>query len=125
MLGQIMSARNRWSKSEPQGMPFPVYHDHGKRNRVTTLPKRYQRYLLAGLAAVVLLWFYWRGTFLSDSQISADTAERVGRLPPLYAKFHQAELALPQHSQDLLPPDDKDRKYFFVANHAWGTRAKS
>ncbi|KAI0674359.1 hypothetical protein C8Q78DRAFT_589150 [Trametes maxima] len=45
-------------------------------------------------------------------------------LPPLYSRFHRAELALPQHNVSLLFPEGREGKYLWVANHAskcgWG-----
>ncbi|KAH9852578.1 hypothetical protein C2E23DRAFT_188882 [Lenzites betulinus] len=45
-------------------------------------------------------------------------------LPPLYSRFHQAELDLPQHNTALPFPEGKEGKYLWVANHAskcgWG-----
>ncbi|KAI0777730.1 hypothetical protein BD413DRAFT_519148 [Trametes elegans] len=45
-------------------------------------------------------------------------------LPPLYARFHAAELALPQHDASLAFPEGRDGRYLWVANHAskcgWG-----
>ncbi|KAI0746839.1 hypothetical protein C8Q80DRAFT_1220099 [Daedaleopsis nitida] len=45
-------------------------------------------------------------------------------LPPLYSRFHAAELALPQHDPSLSAPEGKDGRYLWVANHAskcgWG-----
>ncbi|OSD08075.1 hypothetical protein PYCCODRAFT_1430264 [Trametes coccinea BRFM310] len=45
-------------------------------------------------------------------------------LPPLYSRFHEAELSLPQHNPSLPLPEGKDGKYLWVSNHAskcgWG-----
>ncbi|KAI0826561.1 hypothetical protein BC628DRAFT_1319723 [Trametes gibbosa] len=45
-------------------------------------------------------------------------------LPPLYSRFHEAELGLPQHNAALPLPEGKEGKYLWVANHAskcgWG-----
>ncbi|KAH9896922.1 hypothetical protein C8Q73DRAFT_642760 [Cubamyces lactineus] len=45
-------------------------------------------------------------------------------LPPLYSRFHEAELGLPQHNALLSAPEGKDGKYLWIANHAskcgWG-----
>ncbi|KAI0360624.1 hypothetical protein OH77DRAFT_704927 [Trametes cingulata] len=45
-------------------------------------------------------------------------------LPPLYSRFHEAELALPQHNVSLPFPEGREGRYLWVANHAskcgWG-----
>ncbi|KAI0330284.1 hypothetical protein GY45DRAFT_1323824 [Cubamyces sp. BRFM 1775] len=45
-------------------------------------------------------------------------------LPPLYSRFHEAELRLPQHNVSLSSPEGRDGKYLWIANHAskcgWG-----
>ncbi|KAI0635224.1 hypothetical protein C8Q77DRAFT_1106760 [Trametes polyzona] len=45
-------------------------------------------------------------------------------LPPLYSRFHEAELALPQHDASLPFPEGREGRYLWVANHAskcgWG-----
>ncbi|KAI0646357.1 hypothetical protein C8Q79DRAFT_1050023 [Trametes meyenii] len=45
-------------------------------------------------------------------------------LPPLYSRFHEAELALPQHNVSLPFPEGREGKYLWIANHAskcgWG-----
>ena len=38
--------------------------------------------------------------------------------PPLYGRFHAAELALPQHDPALPPPEGRYGRYLFVTNHA-------
>ena len=39
-------------------------------------------------------------------------------LPPLYRRFHEAELALPQHNPELPAPEGRSGRYLWVANHA-------
>ncbi|KAM5537139.1 hypothetical protein V8D89_009285 [Ganoderma adspersum] len=45
-------------------------------------------------------------------------------LPPLYGRFHEAELKLPQHNAWLPSPEGRHGRYLWVANHAskcgWG-----
>ncbi|KAI8970876.1 hypothetical protein BD414DRAFT_501473 [Trametes punicea] len=45
-------------------------------------------------------------------------------LPPLYSRFHKAELDLPQHNASLRLPEGKSGRYLWIANHAskcgWG-----
>ncbi|KAI1798153.1 hypothetical protein LXA43DRAFT_11575 [Ganoderma leucocontextum] len=45
-------------------------------------------------------------------------------LPPLYRRFHEAELKLPQHDPSLPLPEGRNGRYLWVANHAskcgWG-----
>ncbi|KAI0372005.1 hypothetical protein BV20DRAFT_135882 [Pilatotrama ljubarskyi] len=45
-------------------------------------------------------------------------------LPPLYSRFHEAELRLPQHNASLPFPEGREGRYLWVANHAskcgWG-----
>jgi hypothetical protein len=120
MFSWMASSRLRQGKPDRGAMPFPVYHDESKGHRRTNLPKRYYRYIGAILAVFALIWFYTTRVGLSDATISVAAAEAAGRPPPLYLDYHQRELKLPQHSQDLSPPDDKDRRYFWTANHAHG-----
>ena len=39
-------------------------------------------------------------------------------LPPLYERFHTAELALPQHDALLPLPEGRHGRYLWIANHA-------
>lgn len=39
-------------------------------------------------------------------------------LPPLYRRFHEAELKLPQHDAWLPLPEGRHGRYLWVANHA-------
>ncbi|EJF63735.1 hypothetical protein DICSQDRAFT_54612 [Dichomitus squalens LYAD-421 SS1] len=45
-------------------------------------------------------------------------------MPPLYRRFHEAELKLPQHDPLLPAPEGRNGRYLWIANHAskcgWG-----
>lgn len=41
-------------------------------------------------------------------------------LPPLYFRYHWQEMALPQHSEHMLYPDDDSRKFFWMSDHVRG-----
>lgn len=42
------------------------------------------------------------------------------RLPPLYPELKVAELALPQHDEDLPFPDGKNTRFVRFGNQMWG-----
>ncbi|RDX54563.1 hypothetical protein OH76DRAFT_976578 [Lentinus brumalis] len=61
---------------------------------------------------------------LATASVAALTYVLNYPLPPLYGRFHQAELALPQHDASLPLPEGAHGRYLWVANHAskcgWG-----
>lgn len=42
------------------------------------------------------------------------------KYPPLYEKYHEQELHLPQNNPDLLPPEGRHGKYLWVSSHLDG-----
>ena len=55
---------------------------------------------------------------LVTASVAAVTYVRNYPLPPLYSRFHQAELALPQHDASLPLPEGGHGRYLWIANHA-------
>ncbi len=55
---------------------------------------------------------------LATASVAALTYVLNYSLPPLYGRFHQAELALPQHDVSLPLPEGAHGRYLWVANHA-------
>ncbi len=55
---------------------------------------------------------------LATASVAALTYVLNYPLPPLYGRFHQAELALPQHDASLPLPEGAHGRYLWVAIHA-------
>ncbi|PFH46472.1 hypothetical protein AMATHDRAFT_51022 [Amanita thiersii Skay4041] len=74
-------------------------------------PRRYLRALLASALIAGVFWYLSRSS----------TPERQ---PPLYEHFHDYEIHLPQHRDDLPFPEGQTRKYIAVSNFqngvGWG-----
>ncbi|KAH8099844.1 hypothetical protein BXZ70DRAFT_222109 [Cristinia sonorae] len=72
--------------------------------------RRYQAVLLISLAFATLFLFHFQWNH--------------PKLPPLYEKYHERELSLPQHNPDLPLPEGRHGKYLFSSAHpdgvGWG-----
>ncbi|OBZ68588.1 hypothetical protein A0H81_11555 [Grifola frondosa] len=74
---------------------------------------------LAILALVSLALLHWlRGGTEDIMEIAGDTKHAF---PPLYEKYHQWELRLPQHDPNLPLPEGRNGKYIWMANHVQGS----
>ena len=63
--------------------------------------------------------------FWSADLLVAVAEVDLNRKPPLYEKYHQEELRLPQHNPDLPYPEGRHGKYIWYANHVHCTYASS
>ncbi|KAL1951009.1 hypothetical protein VTO73DRAFT_158 [Trametes versicolor] len=74
-------------------------------------------FAFAGLFAIRL--FFGLDAFVAVVKSEADDGK-----PPLYEKYHEWELKLPQHNPDLPPPEGRHGQYIWMANHVhasgWG-----
>ncbi|KZT02024.1 uncharacterized protein LAESUDRAFT_730527 [Laetiporus sulphureus 93-53] len=68
--------------------------------------------------AIILGYVY---LFRLPLKIHFGQPEKDEHLPPLYTRFHNYELSLPQHQLDTGSQDSPNGKYFWVANHARST----
>ena len=66
------------------------------------------------------------GVYLWSADLLVAVAEvDLNRKPPLYEKYHQEELRLPQPNPDLPYPGGRHGKYIWYANHVHCTYAST
>lgn len=96
-------------KPQHGGRPFPF----------RWMTRRVTRAIVIILVSLAL--FACFRAFVSLSEPSSDEDHAPDPLfPPLYSKYHQDELAYPQHNPDLPYPEGREGKYIWMANHVHG-----
>lgn len=125
--------------------PFPSSHQRSPRDRdyrqlpadadQNASPKKVhpfrRRHTQIALASVVLFLGavgLWLRLFLTGAvgipKPILYALAKDSKLPPLYSRFHQYELSLPQHHLDPASPNAAETQYFWIANHmtrnGWG-----
>lgn len=107
---------------------LPVSDVDVQMHKTTRKPPRFRRRpTLIALASVgsflagigLWLWLFFTGAVGIPEPILHALAKE-SRLPPLYSRFHQYELQLPQHNLDQASAKTEDVKYFWMANHIQG-----
>jgi len=103
---------------------------HDGRHLLSRLPtRRWTRFALAVAVAVAMLLVVraivqFRASRWQGSEHTNDIPSSEPLFPPLYPEYHQMELDLPQHNLNLPPPEGKNGKYLWIANHVvalgWG-----
>lgn len=118
----------RVTSSEDTYQRLPASDVDVQMYKTTRKPPRFRRRpTLIALASVcsflagigVWLWLFFTGAVGIPGPILHALAKE-SRLPPLYSRFHQYELQLPQHSLDQASAKTEDVKYFWMANHVQG-----
>ncbi|CDO74834.1 hypothetical protein BN946_scf185022.g4 [Trametes cinnabarina] len=106
-------------------------HEHVYKPRSHRLRFMARRYLVLALTALVLLvllgrlfwhpeqWFAPQPFPDIDPTPLPPPPEIPAALPPLYERYHQAELTLPQHGWQQPRPREHE-KFLFVAGCGWG-----
>ncbi|KAI8981311.1 hypothetical protein BD414DRAFT_492292 [Trametes punicea] len=72
------------------------------------------------VAVFALLCFFVLRVFVGLDTLHEYTTDK-DRKPPLYEKYHQWELQLPQHNPDLPYPEGRNGEYIWMANHVHGS----
>lgn len=117
MLRSLSRSMPRTRRSSTYDLPLTGRERQGPRQwwaRFHT--KRILRvvvFAFAGLFAIRL--FFGLDAFVAVVKSAADDGK-----PPLYEKYHEWELKLPQHNPDLPPPEGRHGQYIWMANHVHG-----
>lgn len=99
------------------GLLTPHDHSSHSKRHSSQVPRRYSRAFIGVLCMLGVLGLY--------STLDIDIEEWLplsrNRLPPLYPKYRQNELALPQHNPDLPLPEGRHGKYIWMSEHVYGS----
>ncbi|KZT27662.1 hypothetical protein NEOLEDRAFT_1130722 [Neolentinus lepideus HHB14362 ss-1] len=99
---------------------------------LSAYPRRYKRLFTAAVLVLSIggLFYTFGSTPTGHAAMQIETlvedfvSGESNPNPPLYEKWHEAELAMPQHDPDLPYPEGKEGRYFWAPNHVhasgWG-----
>ena len=94
-------------------------HNYRRTNSSQPWWRRFYTKRILRLVVFAALCFGAVHLFWSADPVVEKTEEKHDT-PPLYEKWRQAELRLPQHNPELPYPEGKHGKYIWYANHVHG-----
>lgn len=104
-------------------LPLPISEKHSHSGRFFPfrwLTRRVSRTILFIFTVLAILTCLRIFVTLPQPDPQEEEVTPDPLFPPLYSKYHEAELAYPQHNPDLPYPEGREGKYIWMANHVHG-----